>query len=75
MKNYVFFLQVVEEERGTEIMMIKRMNTILYHRFNPHAHTIQLVDPFNLTFWVGNTVIRLGQSINPHAILDPFSPP
>lgn len=55
--------------------MIKRQNTVLYNRFNPHAHTIKLIDPFSLTFWVGNTVIQLGSKINPHAIVDPFQLP
>ena len=56
MKNYAFFLQIVEDEKGCEIVLIKRMNTVLYHRFNPHAHTFKLIDPSHLTFWVGNRV-------------------
>lgn len=65
----------MEDEKGCEIVMIKRQNTVLYNRFNPHAHTIKLIDPFSLTFWVGNTVIQLGSKINPHAIVDPFQLP
>ena len=75
MKNYAFFLQIVEDEKGCQIVLIKRKDTVLYHRFNPHAHTIELVDPFHLTFWTGNKVISLGEKINPHAIVDPYSPP
>lgn len=55
--------------------MIKRMNTVLYHRFNPHAHHITLIDPFCLTFWVGDSIQQLGSKINPHPIVDPYQPP
>ena len=51
------------------------MNTVLFHRFNPYAHSIKLVDPERLTFWVGNKVKSLGSRINPVALLDPYSPP
>ena len=75
MKNYAFFLQIVEDEKGCELVLIKRGNTVLYQRFNPHAHTIRLIDPSALTFWIGNKVVSLRGRVNPHAIVDPFSPP
>ena len=75
MKNYVFFLNIVEDQRGCDIVIIKRVNTILYHRFNPHAHTVKLIDSQHLTFWVGNQVVSLGGKVQPHAVVDPYSPP
>lgn len=33
------------------------------------------MDPSSLTFWVGNTAIKLGTKINPHAIVDPYQLP
>jgi hypothetical protein len=75
MKNYVFFLQVVDSENGCDIVLIKRSNTILYQRFNPHAHTVRLLDPLCLTFWVGNAVVSLGGTVNPCTMIDPYLPP
>lgn len=43
LKNYAFFLQLVEDEKGYEILLLKRLNSLLYRRFSPHAHTIKLI--------------------------------
>jgi hypothetical protein len=43
LKNYVFFLQLVEDEKGYEILLLKRLNSLLYRRFSPHARIIKLI--------------------------------
>ena len=43
LKNYVFFLQLVEDEKGYDILLLKRLNTLLYRRFSPHAHILKLI--------------------------------
>jgi hypothetical protein len=43
LKNYVFFLQLVEDERGYELVLLKRLNSVLFRRFSPHAHVLRLI--------------------------------
>ena len=74
-KNYVFFLQLIEDEKGCELVLLKRLKTVLYKRFDPHASIIKLVEPSNLTFWIDNSVYRIGNRVNPNSIPDPFSLP
>lgn len=74
-KNYVFFLEILEDEKGYEIVLLKRMNNLLYRRFSPHFKNIKLIDPSTLTFWMGNCVIRSFSRINQHLTNDPFSLP
>jgi hypothetical protein len=73
-KNYVFFLQLVEDEKGYEVVLLKRLNSLLYRRFSPHAR-LRLVDPHALTFWVGNQVVRTGTKTSLHSAPDPFALP
>lgn len=74
-KNYAFFLQLVEDEKGYDIVILKRLNTLLFRRFSPQSHAIQLIDPSTLTFWVGNSVRRVGSRVNQYIANDPFSLP
>lgn len=75
LKNYVFFLQVVEDEKGYDLVLLKRLNSLLYRRFSPHARVIRLVEPRSMTFWVGNQVIRVGSRTSYHTPADPLALP
>lgn len=74
-KNYVFFLELVDDEKGCELVLLKKMNNLLYKRFDPQAVPLKLIDPSNLSFWVGNSFFQLGCRINPGNFSDPFSLP
>ena len=65
----------MEDEKGYDIVILKRLNTLLFRRFSPQSHTIQLIEPTTLTFWVGNSVRRVGSRVNQYVVNDPFSLP
>lgn len=74
-KNYVFFLQLIDDENGFEVILLKRLNTILYKRFNAQAQKFSLINPNELVFWIDNSILRLGVKLNYHIAEDPFGLP
>jgi hypothetical protein len=65
----------VDDEKGCELMLLKRFNNLLYKRFSSFVQNIKLIEPDHMIFWVGNTIKRINSKINKHHIIDPYALP
>ena len=44
-------------------------------RFSSLSHSLKLIEPNHMIFWVGNTLKTINSSIDQHNIIDPYALP
>ena len=85
-RNYLFFLQVIDGEYGTEIRLVRdNQKKLLYKRFGSRVNTkenqngmVTVVDPRNLVVYRGSRIVRLSNFVqhfiseNPYSLPDTF---
>lgn len=82
-KNYLFFLQVIDGENGTEIRLVRdNRGKLLYKRFGSKVNTkenqngmVTVVDPRNLVVYTGSRIVRLSNFVQHFISENPYSLP